>query len=731
MSESGSKKKDKASKNENSAMNDENAGSGRTSASKGFRSKKTEDNSEKRKKFYENIRKKHKAVSAQDDRFKSIRNDPRFRPMRLDERKVIVDDRFKAMLTDPKFNLTHKVDSRGRPAKIKSSAENMRKYYAFENEEAKEKVESVGEDETDEDDSDASEGEKPDETIPDYARGELALQSSSEDESSSDEESSASEAEDVEHPWGELDADAPRAPDTDSSRLAICNMDWDRVSAKDIYVALSSFLRPDSQILSVKIYKSEFGKERMAIEQVSGPVELKPKTNLKSKAVKEHKKPPEEEDESDEETRERVRQYQLNRLKYFYAVATFDSSETANKVYDECDGVEYESSATKFDLRFVPDSETFEEIDVVDQTSSVDLQSYVPHLFVNTALQQGKVKCTWDENDPRREKAIDELFKVVNPKSKKDKKALKKKGKLVDGLNEEDWQAYLASDSDPEENDYEAGLGKDGKLSTYRELVNSIKSKEKEDEEEKAHMEISWNPVDVEPVKELLNKKKEEEKTETPWDRYLLKLKEKKKSKRRKNPEDDEEASELTKEDLNDPFFASSNLDDEYDPIREFKKGSSKKNDEPQIKQNEEENKDDGLELLTLDMDPDAKKHFSLKKLVKLEKLKGKKKLHKNDKKKLQALDVGDDFAVDVTDPRFNAVYTNQAFSVDPSDPHFKPTTGMKAIVAEKTKRRKNTSTDVEELPNLTPKSELSSLVQNVKRKMSGNAAWKNKRARN
>jgi hypothetical protein len=119
------------------------------------------------------------------------------------------------------------------------------------------------------------------------------------------------------------------------------------------------------------------------------------------------------EDSDDEEMREKIRCYQLNRLKYFYAVAQFDSAQTVNHVYEQCDGLEYECSSTKFDLRLVPEEETFDEADVTDSCTrrGLDLDKYEPQLFINTALQQGKVHCTWDETDPQREKVMDKVRK--------------------------------------------------------------------------------------------------------------------------------------------------------------------------------------------------------------------------------------------------------------------------------------------------------------------------------
>ena len=56
---------------------------------------------------------------------------------------------------------------------------------------------------------------------------------------------------------------------------------------------------------------------------------------------------------------ERLRAWELNKLKYFFALVECDAGVAAAALYDACDGLEFESSANVLDLRLVPNDTVF------------------------------------------------------------------------------------------------------------------------------------------------------------------------------------------------------------------------------------------------------------------------------------------------------------------------------------------------------------------------------------
>ena len=239
-------------------------------------------------------------------------------------------------------------------------------------------------------------------------------------------------------------------------------MDWDRIKAQDIYMILNSFKPPQGVIKSVNIYLSEYGKERMEYENKHGPKELT--ESIESKITKvgslnndenddgmldgfvsdeEDANVKDEDDEGNKFDRRKLRIYQFNRLRYYYAIIECDSSETANKIYTECDGMEYESSATRIDLRFVPDDTTFDDEPHQTCTDAPDPVSFKPNLFFTTALTQTKVECTWDET-PR------------------DRLAITMKNYTEDDIKNTDFNRILATSSDEDDADNENNIDEIG-----------------------------------------------------------------------------------------------------------------------------------------------------------------------------------------------------------------------------------------------------------------------------
>uniref|UniRef100_A0A8C1A4B6 ESF1, nucleolar pre-rRNA processing protein, homolog (S. cerevisiae) n=1 Tax=Cyprinus carpio carpio TaxID=630221 RepID=A0A8C1A4B6_CYPCA len=543
--------------------------------------------------------------------------------------------------------------------------------------------ESEDEEEADEDDE--SESGDDSDSGPDLARGKGNIETSSDEDDDDDEDELEDylrrEEEEIEHDWGEMWKDAPRSDNT-SRRLAVCNMNWDRLKAKDLLALFSSFKPEGGVVLSVTIYPSELGKERMSAEQTQGPLEL---TSL-----------PENPDADTEEQRiyrEKVRDYQFKRLRYYYAVVECDSVETAAKIYEECDGYEYESSCSMIDLRFIPDDVTFDD-EPKDRATDVDYSSYKPKLFTSTATTTAKVELTWDETDHDRVTALCRKFNK-------------------DDLLDMDFKAYLASSSEEEEDEEQTEAEKPAEplpeekrcskekksteqIAKYRELLKSIQDKDKE-KDDSMDMEVTWVPGLKETTEKLVKKKMEGKDQLTPWEQYLQKRKEKKKEKR-KGKKEAEEAEPVISDDelpadvdLSDPFFK-----EELGSTASLKnKKNRKKNEERTPEEQEElERRRAEMELLMDDEDDDKHKHFNYDKIVEQQNLskKKRKKLLKSN----TALEE-DDFQVDVHDSRFQAVFTSHLYNLDPSDPAYKKTKATQSLLEEKQRRREERQHSQEE----------------------------------
>lgn len=442
-------------------------------------------------------------------------------------------------------------------------------------------------------------------------------------------------------------------------------MDWDRLKAKDLLALFNSFKPKGGVVFSVKIYPSEFGKQRMKEEQIQGPVEL---LSI-----------PEDAPEKDWASREKLRDYQFKRLKYYYAVVECDSPETASKIYEDCDGLEFESSCSFIDLRFIPDDITFDD-EPKDAASEVDLTAYKPKYFTSAAMGTSTVEITWDETDHER-------ITTLNRKFKKDE------------LLDMDFEAYLASSSEDEEEVEEAPEGEDGvsiedgktkksqkddeeQIAKYRQLLQVIQEKEKKGKENDMEMEIKWVPGLKESAEEMVKNKLEGKDKLTPWEQFLEKKKEKKRLKKKQKAlaeeaSEDEIPSDV---DLNDPYFAEEvkKIGIKKKSMKSAKDGATSEEETELEKQKAE------MALLVMDEEEDSKKHFNYDKIVEHQNLSKKKKKQLMKKKEL----LEDDFEVNVSDARFQAMYTSHLFNLDPSDPNFKKTKAMEKILEEKARHR-------------------------------------------
>jgi hypothetical protein len=211
------------------------------------------------------------------------------------------------------------------------------------------------------------------------------------EEVSSSEEEEVKEVEEIqgEDLWDEGD----RAPVGDAThRFAVLNLDWTGITAVDLLALFRSFCPADGTVLSVSIYPSEFGQQRLNHESAQGP-----DTSIFSQT---------HESGLDEV---QLRKYERERMRYYYAVADCDSVATAEAIYQNCEGLEIERTSNMMDLRYIPDALVEFPYAAKEVATSVPA-AYSLKEFFTRALQHSTVKLTWDDTPLDRMQTLKKAF---------------------------------------------------------------------------------------------------------------------------------------------------------------------------------------------------------------------------------------------------------------------------------------------------------------------------------
>ena len=691
------------------------------------------------------IRKVEKPEEAKitDSRFANVQNDPRYR-LPSKKHRVKVDSRFARGLRENTFTQRAKVDRYGRPVKADSENSRLNRKYEFENEKQDEQSDDPDDDgQVQRELSRLNTGSKP---------RDILREGRETDSSSSSESDSSSEDEEAEE---EFEEEAELAPQTKnevpvgelSHRLAVVNMDWDNIRAEDLMAVFTSFPSTYGKLLKVAVYPSEFGRERMGREEMEGP----PKEIFATGRADEQDLDVASDEDSDDEQAikdklmqpddgttdfdsQALRRYQLDRLRYFYAVLNFSSPQAAKEIYDAVDGTEYLSTANFFDLRFVPDDTDFSDDTPRDQCDSIST-NYKPTEFITDALQHSKVKLTWDAEDTNRKEAAARAFRTHDIKD----------------LDDVDLAAYIGSESS--ENESEADLStsnpsapngnvskKEADRQNMRSLLglaperSSKTSKDKSNKERApvGNVEITFSagltasePADPNHKRSVFENSPEEL-NETTIEKYVRKERDRKARRREKAKAardgptdaltaDTETESTTTKPDrpsdpsneptaqdqsgFDDPFFfaepSAQDATQQKNKLRKAERLKKRAEREAEDARNQQERAKLELLMSSNGAEKANARHFNMREIVKSEKderKRNKMKKHKQvrDEEAAKAV-LGESFAIDTADSRFKErIFGSHDFAVDPSNPHYGATRATEGLLEEGRKRRQN-----------------------------------------
>ncbi|KAK8161082.1 hypothetical protein BKA80DRAFT_344189 [Phyllosticta citrichinensis] len=681
-----------------------------------------------------------------DPRFSKMLTDPRFRLPSKKNTRVTLDKRFAHMLKDDDFSKKASVDRYGRKVAKDAGKKELERIYRVEDDEEDEDEDSDKEEKAAADESEDADDD--DEVQRELARIERKYDpardggfSSSSEDDSDDEDDDEDEAdvsdEAVEFPNNGNDPQVDEMEEA-TARIAVVNLDWDNIRATDLMAVASSFVPAQGRILKVAVYPSEFGRERMEREELEGPPrEIFSKNKKKDESDSEEDSDSEDErikqdllqeDKGEEFDSKALRQYQLERLRYYYALVECDSAATAKHLYDNMDGREYLSSANFFDMRFVPDDVSFDEDQPRDECSRIP-DGYKPNEFVTDALTHSRVKLTWDADDTTRKEVQKRAF------SQKE-------------IDENDLKAYIGTDSSDDESE-DAISSEDEAAST----TIHDKKKAREERVTKLRAALGLDSGSVAPKKKKndgpvgdmqitftsglsSNSKKNKDESgkgifenapeESTREKYIRKEKERKQRRKERakaartgdiseeqaaQQDAASEAEESAAEDNANGKDASGDEDDPFnDPFFTDPAGETQRAAKAAKKASKQRAAEERaaaaasaaaeraqLELLMADEGADAKlRHFDMKAIEKAEKEARRKGKGKKSKKHGKTADAaGQDeeqtgFTMDTADPRFKAVFDSHEYAIDPTNPRFKRTQGMTALLEEGRKKRKS-----------------------------------------
>eukprot|EP00762_Andalucia_godoyi_P006223 ANDGO_01678.mRNA.1 Pre-rRNA-processing protein esf1 len=486
--------------------------------------------------------------------------------------------------------------------------------------------------------------------------GEKSQGSSESSHESSDSDDPLDDVEFEDDSYAVLYGDLVVKKNCETRRLAVENLDWENMSARDIHVILESFVPSTGHVLRVSVYPSDFGEKMMELEARKGP-------QLGVSAAAADLADGADENEVDQTA---LRKYEVQKLRYYYAIAECDSVETGSKIYDECDGLEVEASSNVLDLRFVPDDVKFNkkkprDVSVYDDLREMDPSKYKAPKFATKALQSSKVELTWERTDPKRTAVMTEAVRRKWSKEKEIEDDLNAFiGSGSDDDDDDDDGGQSANDSDSSSNsssnsdsDSDSGSAAGGRKKTrkakYRDLIKAL-DKEAAQEDKMGDMQVTFQSG-LKDVGDRLAKKmvdKEKKAAESTWETYLRERNEKKKGAKKQ--------------------------------AKEFKKGARKSDLLSSSDASGSDNDDDDLDMEDFE---EIEEQNRLKNAAK-SKSSSKKDKNKKSSKKRGAMDEDDDDEeeareravlakpLNAADERFAGLIHDPDFAMDPTAPQFK-----------------------------------------------------------